>query len=179
MTTTINFTNHCFTHLVLFFSPSNFSRLIILLIKTVANTASNSSSSSWIDHLVCTIITRRLWRSAPETAHMCQWLLIPAIGTEISYMYHNSVQETGTGKWLVCHRLESLTHCHRRRHWGRWGGSIPPTFIPVLLVLLFLGGISPASKNFFRLDALAMNIPPLANLSRHPCSLHIGEEQSF
>jgi hypothetical protein len=52
---------------------------------------------------------------------------------------------------------------------GGWGGSIPATFIPALSVLLFLGGLSPTSKKIFRLAALAIIIPPLANLSRRPC----------
>jgi hypothetical protein len=47
-------------------------------------------------------------------------------------------------------------------------GIDPPTFIPTLLVLLFLGGLSPTSKKFFRLAALAIIIPTLANLSRRP-----------
>jgi hypothetical protein len=56
---------------------------------------------------------------------------------------------------------------HRRRHRGDEGVD-PPTFIPALLVLLFLGGLSPASKKIFRLAALAIIIPPLSNLSQRP-----------
>jgi hypothetical protein len=36
----------------------------------------------------------------------------------------------------------------------------PPTFLPALLVLLFLDGLSPASKKMFRLAAFAIIIPP-------------------
>jgi hypothetical protein len=35
--------------------------------------------------------------------------------------------------------------------------------------LLFLGGLSPREQKIFRLAALAIIIPPLANLSRRPC----------
>jgi hypothetical protein len=37
---------------------------------------------------------------------------------------------------------------HRRRNRGD-GGSISPTFIPALLVLLFLGRLSPPREKFF------------------------------
>jgi hypothetical protein len=70
---------------------------------------------------------------------MCQRLLVPAIDTENTY--HNSMQETGIEKWLVCHRLKSLTHCICEEHFsnglcdayqwrihGRGRGMRPPEF---------------------------------------------------
>jgi hypothetical protein len=50
---------------------------------------------------------------------------------------------------------------------GRMGRSIP-TFIPALLVLLFLGGLSPCEQKFFRLAAFAIIIPPTCESESAP-----------
>jgi hypothetical protein len=60
-------------------------------------------------------------------------------------------------------------HAHRRRHGGI--GIDPSTFILALLVLLFLGGLSPPRRQkFFYARCARHNYPPFANLSRRTCS---------
>jgi hypothetical protein len=70
-------------------------------------------------------------------------------------------------KFNINHAQTWQRYSHRRRHREGWEDR-SPTFIPALLVLLFLGDYPPRAKKFFRLAALAIIIPPLANLSQHP-----------
>jgi hypothetical protein len=48
------------------------------------------------------------------------------------------------------------------------GGIDAPTFIPALLVLLFLGGLTPQAKKVYRLAALALIIPPTCESESAP-----------
>jgi hypothetical protein len=103
-----------------------------------------------------------------KTRHRATALWYDANSLVVSWQYHPALSVLFESCKLIFIQEWGSTvgigGIHRRRH----RGIDHPTFIPALLVLLFLGGLSPREQKFFWLAALALIIPPLANLSRRP-----------